>query len=182
MEEKKKCSSKKHENIDAIYYCLECKIYMCKKCESLHSDLLQNHSSFSLNKNKEEIFTGLCKEVEHFDKLYYFCKTHNQLCCGKCISKIKGKGNGQHADCEVCFIEDIKEIKKNTLKDNIKNLEAISKNIEQSLNELKKISDKIKENKENLTAKIQRIFTKLRNVLNEREDYLLVELDEIFIF
>ena len=184
MDEKKKCSSKKHESIDAIYYCQECKIYMCKKCESLHSDLLQHHNPFSLNKSKEEIFTGLCKEVEHFDKLYYFCKTHNQLCCGKCISKIKGKGNGQHSDCDVCFIEDIKEIKKNKLKENIQNLENMSKNIEQSIKQLKEINDKIKENKENLKGKIQKIFTKIRNEINEREDKILLEIelkyDEIY--
>ena len=43
MEEKniKKCSSKKHKEIDAIYYCLECRVYMCNKCENFHCDLSQ---------------------------------------------------------------------------------------------------------------------------------------------
>ena len=177
---KQNCSSKKHEDIEAIYYCIECKIYMCKKCESFHSILFQNHIPYNLDKNIDEVFTGLCKENGHFDKLNYFCKSHNELICAKCISKIKGKGNGQHNDCNVCFIEDIKEIKKNKLKENIEYLNNISKNIEQSFNELFKIYEKINENKENIKQKIQRLFTKIRNALNEREDNLLLEVDTIF--
>ena len=53
MEENKakKCSSKKHAEIDAIYYCLECRVYMCNKCETFHSDLFPNHNPYNLNKN-----------------------------------------------------------------------------------------------------------------------------------
>ena len=28
-----KCSSKEHENIDAISHCIKCEIHMCNKCE-----------------------------------------------------------------------------------------------------------------------------------------------------
>ena len=177
---KMKCSSKKHEDIDAIYYCIQCHVYICKKCENFHSDLFENHNIYKLDKNINEIPKENCTEEGHIDKLLYFCKSHNQLCCAKCISKIKGKGNGQHSDCEVCFIEDIKEIKKNKLKENIQHLEEISKNIEQSINELKKLYENIDINKENLKGNIQKIFTKIRSALNEREDLLLSEIDIVF--
>ena len=49
-----------------------------------------------------------------------------------------------------------------------------------SFNELKKIIDKINENKENLKTDIQKIFTKIRQALNEREDFLLSEVDKKF--
>ena len=42
--------------------------------------------------------------------------------------KLKGKENGQHSDCDICFIEDIEKEKRNKLKDNIKCLEDISIN------------------------------------------------------
>ena len=42
------------------------------------------------------------------------------------------------------------------------------------------ILDKINESKEELKLKIQKIFTNLRNILNEREDTLLSEIDNIF--
>ena len=114
-----KCSLEEHKGIDGISYCPECRIYMCNKCENYHSSLFKIHHSYKLN-NEEEIFTGFCKEKEHPNKLKYFCKEHNQLCCASCISKINEKGDGQHKDCDVCVIEKIKDEKKKKLKDNIK--------------------------------------------------------------
>mgnify|MGYP006989009017 FL=1 len=56
-----------------------------------------------------------CKVENHSDKLKYFCKTHNVLCCVACISKIKDDENGQHKDCNICLIDEIKDTKKNKL-------------------------------------------------------------------
>ena len=177
--EKKKCCFKKHEEIDANYYCDKCKIYMCNKCENFHSDLFQNHHSNNLDKETKEIFTGFCKEKKHIE-LKYYCKNHNVLCCAACISKIKDNEYGQHKDCDVCKIDEIKNEKKNKLKDNIKLLENLSNTLEESINELKKIFEKINENKEKIKLKIQNIFTKIRNTLNESEDILLLEVDKQF--
>ena len=90
------CSSKGHEKINAIIYCLECKIYMCNKCLNFHSTLFQSHHTYNLDKNMEEIFTGLCKENNHNIKLEYYCKNHNILCCCACIAKIKKNGRKSH--------------------------------------------------------------------------------------
>ena len=176
----KKCSSIKHEAIKAIYYCFECKIYMCNKCESHHSELFQNHHKYTLDKDINSIFTGYCKQENHLEKLEYFCKTHNQLCCASCIAKIKKNGKGEHIDCDVCIIKDIKEEKKNKLKNNINLLEELSNSFEESINKLKAIYEKINESKEELKLKIQKIFTKIRNTINEREDILLSEVDKEF--
>ena len=62
--------------------------------------------------------------------LDYYCKTHNILCCAACIAKIKGRGNGQHKKCEICFIEKIKNIKQNSLNKNIEYLKELSEDIE----------------------------------------------------
>ena len=121
-----KCSSKEHMESDAICYCQICQIYMCNKCEKLHSGLFTNHHLYKLEHDNDDIFSGICQKENHLDKLDYFCKNHNMLCCAACISKIKGKGNGQHTDCTVCFIEDIKEHKKNNLNENIQSLENLS--------------------------------------------------------
>ena len=56
--EEKKCFSKKHEEIAANHYGENCKLYMCNKCEKIHSDFFQNHFLNNLNKDKKEIFTG----------------------------------------------------------------------------------------------------------------------------
>jgi len=117
MENKKqKCSLKEHNELDAISYCPECKMYMCNKCEKLHLGLFQNHHSFTLDKDLKEIFTGFCKVENHQLELVYYCKTHNELCCAQCITKIKSRGNGQHIDCDICDIVDILEFKKKKFK------------------------------------------------------------------
>jgi len=90
---------------------------MCSKCDSIHSSLCPNHQRYSLNEENNkffsDIFTGFCSlEKHHQIELDYFCKNHNQLCCAACIAKIKDKENGQHNDCEVCSLEEIKEEKK----------------------------------------------------------------------
>ena len=174
------CSSIEHENEHAIIYCQTCRVYMCNKCKSFHSKLCKNHFTYDINNYTNEIFTGFCKEENHYDKLEYFCKTHNQLCCSGCIAKIKRKGKGQHTDCEICNLEDIKDEKKNTLKKNIESLEKELNNIDKSIQNLKNIFEKINENKEELKLEIQKVFTKIRNKLNNREEELLIEIDNKF--
>ena len=87
MEIIRKWSLEEHKEIKAIKYCPECRINMCNKCENHHLSLFKNHHPYILNKD-EEIFTGFCKEKNHSVKLNYFCKIHNQLCCGLCIAKL----------------------------------------------------------------------------------------------
>ena len=179
MENKIKCFSEEHKEIDAIYFCPECRIYMCNKCEKYHSPFFKNHHPYNLNK-EDEIFTGFCKEKNHPIKLEYFCKDHNQLCCGLCIAKLKEKGEGQHKDCNICYIENITEEKKIKLKENIKCLEDLEKKFNESMESLKQLFQSIEKDKENLKQEIQKVFTKIRTVLNEREDELLLEVDKLY--
>ena len=183
MENKKfNCSSEDHLEIESSCYCMKCQVYMCKKCELFHSKLLKNHKNFISynNENKENIFNGYCREKDHQMKLEFFCKNHNQLCCAACIAKIKKDEIGKHKDCNVCIIEDIKEEKIYKLNNNIQLLAELSSTIEESINNLKIIFEAINKRKNDLKGTIQNIFTKIRNELNNREDFLLLKVDEIF--
>ena len=173
----KKCSSQKHKEVNAVSYCEICKVYMCNKCQNLHSELFEQHNVYKIDKDNQEIPYLYCEEKEHIDKIRYYCKNHNKLCCGLCITKIKDEELGQHTNCDVCKIKDIKEEKKSKLKENLKQLEDLSKNIEESINKIKAIYDQVSEKKEGLKLKVQQIFTKIRNILNEREDELLLEIE-----
>ena len=115
MEGNKKCSFKAHKESDAISFCEQCKIFMCNKCLNYHKELFKNHQQYKIDKNNNDIFIDICKEKGHEKKLEFFCKSHNALCCAVCISKINAKGYGQHKDCDISQIEDIKEEKKNKL-------------------------------------------------------------------
>ena len=180
MKNQKKCSSKEHLEIEAISFCQKCEIFMCNKCEKIHSGLCPEHPTINLNEDIKNVFTGLCKEENHPNKLEFYCKDHNQLCCAACLCKIKAEGKGQHNACNACSIKEIEGEKKNKLKENIKCLEDLSNTLEQTIHELKNIFEKINENKEELKLKIQNIFTKIRNALNNREDELLLEIDKQF--
>jgi len=173
----KKCSLDDHKDIDAIYYCQECKISMCKKCENFHSNLFKNHHVISLDKDINEIFTGLCTKPNHPLKLEYYCKSHNQLCCAACIAKVKNRWNGQHKDCEIYYIVKIKNSFKENIDKNVKKLEELSNKIEPTIKELKDIYEKINESKDKLKGEIQNIFTKIRTELNNREDKLYEEIE-----
>ena len=175
-----KCSLDEHKDIDALFYCQECKVKMCNKCEKIHSGFLKKHHTYSLDKDIKEIFTGLCTNKNHSLELEIYCKNHNQLCCVACISKIKIKGKGQHKNCEVCHITKIKNSKKQNLEKNMNHLEEISNKLDTSIKELKNIFEKINESKEKLKTEIQKIFTKIRNELNNREDNLYEEIDKKF--
>ena len=178
--DRQKCSYKKHSEIDSICYCQECKIFMCNKCSNHHSELFENHHKYDLGKDKEDIFINICTENDHNLDLKFFCKTHNQLCCLGCISKIQRNGFGQHTDCDICFIDEIKDKNKSKFKENLIKLENYSTNIESSMIGIKQIIEEFNKTKEEIRIKISRIFTKIRNAVNEREDKLLLDLDILF--
>ena len=102
---------------------------MCNKCFDNHSKYIENHIIYKIDKDNQDVFTGYCKEKNHLELFKFFCKNHNKLCCSSCICKIKNQDFGHHTDCDVCLINDIKEEKKNALKENIKKLEDLSSNI-----------------------------------------------------
>ena len=174
--QKKMCSLKKHSNFEAISYCKECRKYLCNKCQKYHSELFEDHNLINLNKNLNKIFIDICND--HKNKLEFFCKTHNKLCCLGCISKIKEEGFGQHTDCNVCHIKKLKNEKWNKLQENIKYLHNLDNVFEKSLNKLKNTFEEINEKKVQLKLKISKIFTEIRNLLNEKEDELLLQINE----
>ena len=160
-----KCSLKKHSEIDAKIYCLNCKSYFCNKCQNHHLEIFENHIILNIMKESKDDFLNdssiYCNEQNHNSILDYYCKSHNKLCCAYCITKLKGKGNGQHSDCNICFINDIKEEKKNKLKENIKYLEDLSNELKQSIDDLQILFKKINENKETVKLNIQKYSQKL---------------------
>ena len=180
-EVKQNCSSEEHINEIAISYCQECKIYMCEKCKKFHDSLFKKHHQFIIDKEHDikEVFTGLCKEYNHNEELQFFCKTHNILCCAKCVSNIQDKNKeiGQHKNCKISFIQDFENEKKSALKENIKILDNLLNVLETSIVDLKKIFERVTKNKEELKISIQKTFTEIRNALNNREDELLNEID-----
>ena len=177
---KKKCSLDEHVDVDAIYFCQECKINMCNKCHKVHSGLLKNHHVITLEQNIKNVFTGLCPKPNHAMELEYFCKTHNQLCCVSCIAKVKADGKGQHKDCDIYLLTQIKNEKMKNFSENAKTLKKLYETLEDTIKKFKSINGNLNEKKDKLKQDIQNIFTKIRNELNNREDELYKKIDEKF--
>ena len=180
MDQNQKCSIKSHKDLVVIKYCEQCKIFLCNKCLNHHKELFENHQLINLDKNNNEIFIDLCKKIGHEKKFEFFCKTHNELCCIGCITKIQEKGYGQHKDCDICIIENIKEEKKSKLNENMKSLKELTNDLEKNIDKLKLILEIVNKTKEELKLNVQKIFTKIRTVINEREDELLSDIDNEF--
>ena len=70
------------------------------------------------------------------------------------------KEKGLHKDCEVCLIEDIIEEKRDKIKSNIKYLEELSNTLQDSIDNLKVIFEKVAKSKEELKLEIQKAFKK----------------------
>ena len=177
----KKCSSENHSDKEAIVYCNFCSLYMCKKCETFHSELFKNHNPISLKNNSNITFYNICKEKNHSNQLLiYYCNTHKILCCPLCISKIKTNNDGKHADCEIHSLDELKTQKEKEFCDKINLLKENIILFDNKLEEIKNISEKINLKKENIKLNVMKIFTELRNAINNREDELLKEIDKRF--
>ena len=69
---------------------------------------------------------------------------------------------------------------KKLINESIQKLEELSKNLNNEIKNLKIIFEKIKDKKEEIKIDIQKIFTRIKNELNSREDKLLDEVDKLF--
>ena len=56
-----KCSSKKHQELNATSYCQDCRLYKCEKCLQIHQDLY-NHSQININENRQKYLQGYAKK------------------------------------------------------------------------------------------------------------------------
>ena len=177
---KHKCSTNEHLEINAFIFCKDCKHYFCDECQNFHSKIFSNHDIIFLNEEEDDIFTGICYEHDHLNKLEYFCKTHNKLCCAKCITKIKDENNGQHKDCDINSLKETKIEKEKKFKENYDNFEEIKKSLGDISDKINIFQEKNNKRKEDLILEIEKEFEILKSALNERENQLLVEVDELF--
>ena len=146
------------------------------------TNLVENNQNINYLNNKESNETNydICYEQNHQQKLEYFCRTHNKLCCRACVTKIKGLGNGQHSECDICFVKDITDERKNILEQNIIYLKNNRTSFDSLINKLKQAYKEISDKKEKSKIRIQKFFTKIRNEINKREDQLLLIVEQVY--
>jgi hypothetical protein len=70
--------------------------------------------------------------------------------------------------------------KRDNLRENIQTLENLSGSIKTSIDQLEELVESISEDRKKLISTIQNTFTKIRNIINEREDELILEVETLF--
>ena len=171
-----KCSLENHSNKAAKVFCQDCKILMCEECNEKHLGICKLHNYHQLDK----ISNDKCKNAKHISEINFFCKSHNRLCNTKCNIYPKNNIYGQESICEIFLLNNIEEEQRNKLKENVKQLEYELKYIDDITKKLKKLTDTIFDKKEGIKIVIQKIFTKIRNAVNDKEEELFAEVDEYF--
>ena len=175
-----KCYYNEHSEQTATNFCFKCNKFLCETCSTSHCDLNPKHNLFSVDKDLNLNFTGYCNEGNHPNKLDYYCSTHNNLCCAACLCKIKDRGDGQHTECKVCHIDQIKGEKKRKLNDNLKLLKKFSLNMKKILKDIRTFYEHINPIKEDIIMNIKNIFHNFRILLDNREKELLYEVEEVY--
>ena len=153
-----KCYYNEHSEQTATNFCFKCNKFLCETCSTSHCDTNPKHNLFSVDKDLNLNFTGYCTEGNHPNKLDYYCFTHNNLCCAACLCKIKDRGDGQHTECKVCHIDQIKGEKKRKLNDNLKLLKKFSLNMKKILKDIRTFYEHINPIKEDIIMNIKNIF------------------------
>jgi small GTP-binding protein len=141
---------------------------------SIDNNTENNNDSESISGYTDSTFCIIkCENNTECSYINYFCKTHEKLCCKKCMN------NNKSIDNKICDIYCIDKLKEK-LKNNIDVLENISNKLNQSIKEAKSLFEEIDKSKEEVKSKIQSIFAKIRNTFNYEEKLLLKEVDDLF--
>jgi len=186
MEEIKKdhlfCSLESHKDKLAIKSCSFCGLNLCKECYNIHYKFLPSHQLISLENDNDALnYTIYCSQKNHNNMtLNYYCETHNELCCALCLCLKKDNNYGIHNNCKIITVKEIENIKKQNLDTNIKKLGELIKEINEKKEIFLNLLDKILKRKEETKKIVSAYFTKLRCIINEREDKLNEIIEEKF--
>ncbi len=155
----KQCS--KH-NLNVIEYCLDCKIWLCKKCQESHSDLFSNHH---LSKDEPPNNDTCISHPNCF--LDRFCKDCHKLICHLCL--IEGNEHFNHSNIS---FDDLKmKIIKNV--DNMK-----FNNFDEFNTFLNEIDNKYKNQYDKTINSFNEQITQLIEIINKAKKDFLANLSE----
>lgn len=115
---------------------------------------------------KEGEISRICHENCHLKNISYFCENHNEFFCECCLKK--------EENCKKLQFNTFKDMQKNKIKANIKNLEKISNIIEEKNDKLKNIYGQINNNLNKLINDINLVFSSLINELSSKQKDLLL--------
>ncbi|CAG2218838.1 unnamed protein product [Mytilus edulis] len=150
------CQSR-HISKAAEEYCPVCEEALCSDCKDHHklAKATKTHQVISIDEyNKLPAFIREIKQQcdEHGDKFEFFCPTHNELCCKRCITTT-------HNECKECkVIEDFvdKYSKSSAALDEYEQtLKDVGENIQTAIVDRKYNLEEFKKQKQSFEAQIK---------------------------
>ncbi|CAC5368255.1 unnamed protein product [Mytilus coruscus] len=162
----------------------------CPQCEDLLCDVCQNHHKVAKLSNSHQTISiveyeklpTFIKNInnkceDHENILEFYCKTHDMLCCKRCLIS-------SHKNCnETTLIEDLLSVPtfhKSSALDNIKQiLQYIDKNIHTALEDRKRNLDELRQQKEILLKRVSQKRQEINDLLDQLEKTLLQQLSEV---
>lgn len=174
------CSLDDHKDKEAIIECENCDIKLCNECSKIHKKYLPKHNLILMNSLESFYLKYNCSYENHNKILNYYCENHNELCCALCLCIKEDSNFGIHNKCKILSINEIENIKKQNLTQNIKKLDDLTKKLEEKKEKISNILIQQEKNKEEIKKRVAIFFTEIRNTINEREDELIKIIEEIY--
>jgi len=148
-------------NLKSLKYCLDCKKWLCQKCEESHSDLFNNHHI----SKEEPPNTDVCSFHPncYLDRL---CKNCNKQICHNCILE----GNEHYSHNTISF-EDLKK----RIFENVNNMKY--NNFNDYNNYLNQIDNEYKSKYDGLIEGFNEKIDKLIEIINEAKKNFIENME-----
>ncbi|XP_071146781.1 uncharacterized protein [Mytilus edulis] len=160
---------KKHISKAAEEYCPECEEAFCTDCKDHHKLAKASKSHQAILIDEYNNLPPFIREIkqqcdEHGDIFDFFCPTHNELCCKRCITTT-------HKECNECIvIEDFVKFSKSstTIDEYEKTLKDVEGNIQTAIDDRKYNLEQFEKQTQDITKQVKG----KRNEINEHFDDL----------
>lgn len=159
----------KPSEVAAAGFCLECNEHLCKLCKSCHkrSKATRSHTIVEIEDHSEKeefsVLRCLTECPEHKgENVMYLCKTHDVICCHKCIIP-------DHQKCDgLVYLQDVVKESEPEKREKVDNLSVKVTSMENHVHDLTKQNLKQKCVAENSEEEVKEYLNQFKKKLDAR--------------
>lgn len=157
----------KPSEVAAAGFCLECNEHLCKLCKSCHkrSKATRSHTIVEIEDQSEKeefnVLRCLTECPEHKgENVMYLCKTHDVICCHKCIIP-------DHQKCDgLVYLQDVVKESEPEKREKVSNLSVKVTSLENHVQDLTKQNLKQKSVAENSEVEVKKYLNHFKKKLD----------------
>lgn len=91
------CTTCAHQNlnIEALFYCNDCKKLICEECNKYHAMYFEGHNVLGRKEvarwgNVKPVTSSFMCDVHPWKEEKMYCEEHGVVCCDDCVSLVHG--------------------------------------------------------------------------------------------